>query len=234
MRIWDVRTAHGVDQFVANSAFIARRIQKTYRRDALVIYPPVDVTSFDLRIDKEDFYLAASRLVPYKKMQLIVQAFANMPDKKLVMIGDGVDLEKVKSMAGVNVKVMGYQSFAVLKDHMQRAKAFVFAAEEDFGIVPLEAQACGTPVIAYGKGGALETIRGLEHPEPTGVFFEEQSVEAIVNAVKCFEEHASKITPQACRANAMRFTPERFRQEFTDLVMAKYEEFLQPRQCLVS
>lgn len=227
IRMWDVRTANGVDQFVAISEFIARRIQKTYRRDALVIYPPVDVASFDLQTDKQDFYLAASRMVPYKKMVLIAQAFANMPDKQLVLIGDGPDLEKVRSLAGANVKVMGYQSFAVLKDHMQRAKAFVFAAEEDFGIAPLEAQACGTPVIAFGKGGALETIRGLKHPEPTGVFFEEQSAEAIVNAVKSFEENASKIRPQACRANAMRFTQERFRQEFKDLVDAKHKEFEQ-------
>lgn len=227
IRMWDVRTANGVDQFLAISEFIARRIQKTYRRDALVIYPPVDVASFDLQTDKQDFYLAASRMVPYKKMVLIAQAFANMPDKQLVLIGDGPDLEKVRSLAGANVKVMGYQSFAVLKDHMQRAKAFVFAAEEDFGIAPLEAQACGTPVIAFGKGGALETIRGLKHPEPTGVFFEEQSAEAIVNAVHSFEENASKIRPQACRANAMRFTQERFRQEFKGLVDSKHKEFEQ-------
>lgn len=227
IRMWDVRTANGVDQFVAISEFIVRRIQKTYRRDALVIYPPVDVASFDLQTDKQDFYLAASRMVPYKKMVLIVQAFANMPDKQLVLIGDGPDLDKVRSLAGANVKVMGYQSFAVLKDHMQRAKAFVFAAEEDFGIAPLEAQACGTPVIAFGKGGALETIRGLQHPEPTGVFFAEQSAEGIVNAVNSFEENASKITAQACRANAMRFTEERFRQQFTDLVHLKHQEFEQ-------
>jgi glycosyltransferase involved in cell wall biosynthesis len=225
IRMWDIRTAHGVDQFVAISEFIARRIQKTYRREAAVIYPPVDVASFEVQTDKEDFYLAASRMVPYKKMLLIVQAFANMPDKQLVLIGDGPDLDKVKSLAGANVKVMGYQSFAVLKDHMQRAKAFVFAAEEDFGIAPLEAQACGTPVIAFGKGGALETIRGLHHPQPTGVFFEEQSVQAIVNAVQIFERNVAKITPQACRANAVRFAPERFRQEFTHVLNAQYGEF---------
>lgn len=229
IRMWDVRTANGVDQFVAISGFIARRIQKAYRRDAVVMYPPVDVAAFELCADKEDFYLAASRLVPYKKLLLIVQAFASMPDKHLVIIGDGPDLAKVKSLAGPNVTVMGYQPFAVLKDHMQRAKAFVFAAEEDFGIAPLEAQACGTPVIAFGKGGSLETIRGLQHPQPTGVFFEEQSPEAIVVAVALFEHHAAQITPQACRENAMRFAPERFRREFTDLVSAKYQEFVKLR-----
>jgi glycosyltransferase involved in cell wall biosynthesis len=226
IRMWDVRTANGVDQFVAISGFIARRIQKAYRRDAVVMYPPVDVAAFEVCAHKEDFYLAASRLVPYKKLLLIVQAFASMPDKNLVIIGDGPDMAKVKSLAGLNVTVMGYQPFAVLKDHMQRAKAFVFAAEEDFGIAPLEAQACGTPVIAFGKGGSLETIRGLQHPQPTGVFFEEQSPQAIVAAVALFEQHAAQITPQACRDNAMRFAPERFRREFTDLVTAKYQEFV--------
>jgi glycosyltransferase involved in cell wall biosynthesis len=227
IRLWDVRTANGVDQFVAISEFIARRIQKAYRRDAVVMYPPVDVAAFSVQADKEPFYLTASRMVPYKKIPLIVQAFANMPDKQLVVIGDGPDFEKTKSWVSANVKILGYQSDAVLKDYMRRAKAFVFAAEEDFGIAPLEAQACGTPVIAFGKGGALETIRGLQHPRPTGVFFDEQSVEAIVSAVQLFEQHVAEITPQACRDNAMRFAPERFRQEFTDLVSAKYQEFVQ-------
>ncbi len=227
IRMWDVRTANSVDQFVAISEFIARRIHKVYRRESAVIYPPVDVDGCSIRAVKEGFYLTASRMVPYKKIHLIVQAFATMPEKQLVVIGDGPDFEKVKSLASPNVKILGYQSDAVLKDHMQRAKAFVFAAEEDFGIAPLEAQACGTPVIAFGKGGALETIRGLQHPQPTGVFFEEQSTEAIVDAVKCFEEHVSKFTPQACRANAMRFAQERFRQQFTDLINLKYQEFEQ-------
>lgn len=227
LRQWDVRTANGVDIFLANSRFIGRRIEKVYRRSSEVIYPPVDVDSFDVGIERGSFYLTASRMVPYKKIPLIVKAFTKMPDKHLVVIGDGPDIEKVKALATPNVRVLGYQSDEVLKDHMQRARAFVFAAEEDFGIAPLEAQACGTPVIAFGKGGVLETIRGLQHTEPTGVFFEEQSVEAIVKAVKCFEEHASKITPQACRANAMRFTQERFRQQFTDLVHSKYQEFEQ-------
>jgi glycosyltransferase involved in cell wall biosynthesis len=165
-------------------------------------------------------------MVPYKKIPLIVQAFAKMPDKKLVVIGDGPDLDKARSLAGSNVKILGYQSAEVLKDHMQRAKAFVFAAEEDFGLTPLEAQACGTPVIAFGKGGAVETIRGLQHRQPTGVFFEEQSTEAILKAVELFEKNATLINTQACRANAMRFSQERFRQEFSGLIARSYQEFL--------
>jgi glycosyltransferase involved in cell wall biosynthesis len=192
-----------------------------------VIYPPVDVAAFKLQESKEDFYLTASRMVPYKKIPLIVEAFAKLPSKQLVVIGDGPDLEKAKALAGTNVKILGYQSAEVLKDHMQRAKAFVFAAEEDFGIAPLEAQACGTPVIAFGKGGALETIRGLQHEQPTGVFFEEQSVDAIINAVREFEQSSASITPQACRANAERFATDKFRQSLTEYVMAEYKLFEQ-------
>jgi glycosyltransferase involved in cell wall biosynthesis len=225
IRLWDVRTANGVDHFIAISEFIARRIQKAYRRDSQVMYPPVDVAGFELQTNKETFYLTASRMVPYKKLSLIVQAFAQMPDKQLVVIGDGPDFEKIKALAPANMQVLGYQSDAVLKDHMQRARAFVFAAEEDFGITPVEAQACGTPVIAFGKGGALETIRGLDNVQPTGVFFTEQSVPSLVDAVHLFEANMDRITPQACRANAMRFSQERFRKEFTEFVTAKYRAF---------
>ncbi len=218
MRIWDARTANGVDRYIAISEFIARRIWKVYRRDADVIYPPVDVAAFTLREDKEDFYLTASRMVPYKKIDLIVEAFSGMPDKRLVVIGDGPDFEKIGAVAGKNVTLLGFQDFDVLKDHMQRARAFVFAAEEDFGIAPLEAQACGTPVIAFGKGGALETIRGLDHTAPTGVFFAEQTVEAVRAAVDEYERECSRIVAEACRDNALRFGPDRFRAEFAAFV----------------
>jgi len=160
-RLWDLRTVNGVDHFIAISEFIKRRIQKVYRRDSTVIYPPVDVINFACKEKKEDFYLTASRMVPYKKMDLIVETFSQHPDKKLIVIGEGPDFKKVKSKASKNVELLGYQSSDVLKDYMQRAKAFIFMAEEDFGIITLEAQACGTPVIAFGKGGALETIRGV-------------------------------------------------------------------------
>ncbi len=155
-------------------------------------------------------------MVPYKKMDLIVEAFATMPEKKLVVIGDGPDFAKVRAKAGSNVTLLGYQEFKVLRDHMQRARAFIFAAEEDFGIAPIEAQACGTPVIAYAKGGATETIVGLEAKEPSGVFFESQSVDSIVDAIGRFEKVT--ISPLVCRENAMRFSVERFSREFTDYV----------------
>lgn len=226
IRLWDVRTANGVDQFIAISEFIKRRIDKTYRRDSVVIYPPVDVAAFQIQERKEDFYLTASRMVPYKKIPLIVQAFSEMPNKQLVVIGDGPDLNKAKAVAGSNIKILGYQSAEVLKGYMQRAKAFVFAAEEDFGIAPLEAQACGTPVIAFGKGGALETIQGQNNLSPTGLFFYEQSVESILEAVSLFEsEYISRISAQACRDNAERFSQQRFRVQFEDFVKKKWLDF---------
>ena len=147
--MWDYRTANGVDYFVANSNFIARRIKRAYGRDSVVIYPPVDVEAFTMQEEKENFYFTASRMVPYKKVKLIVEVFNEVPEKELVVIGDGTEYEQIVKIAKSNVRILGYQSFEVLKDYMQRAKAFVFAAEEDFGITPVEAQACGTPVIAY-------------------------------------------------------------------------------------
>ncbi|KVC57948.1 glycosyltransferase family 4 protein [Burkholderia stagnalis] len=221
IRNWDTRTANAVDGFVANSAFIARRIKKVYQRDADVIFPPVDVDAFSLNPVKEDFYLTASRMVPYKKIDLIVEAFSQTPERKLVVIGDGPEMQKVRAKAGPNVEIMGYQPFAVLHDRMRRAKAFVFAAEEDFGISVVEAQACGTPVIAYGKGGALETVCDPQSgAQPTGLFFDEQTARAIVAAVDDFERAPQRFTPQACRTNAERFSAQTFRQRFLDYVEA--------------
>lgn len=205
MRLWDTRTANGVDYFIANSKFIAKRIKKVYGRDADVIYPPVDVEAFEYCEEKEDYYLTASRLVPYKKVKLVVEAFNEMPDKKLVVIGDGPDFAKIKAIAKDNIIMMGYQPFSVLKEKMQHARAFVFAAEEDFGITPVEAQACGTPVIAYGKGGALETIKEND----TGIFFVEQNAESIIETVMRFENIES-ITAKSCRLNAEKFSIENF------------------------
>ncbi|WP_133648814.1 glycosyltransferase family 4 protein [Paraburkholderia flava] len=214
IRNWDIRTSNSVDSFVANSEFIARRIKKVYQREADVIFPPVDVDAFKLSEQKEDFYLTASRMVPYKKIDLIVEAFAKMPERRLVVIGDGPDMQKIRAKAGPNVEIMGYQPFAVLHDHMRRAKAFVFAAEEDFGISVVEAQACGTPVIAYGKGGALETVRDPSQSQPTGLFFDEQTIESIVAAVGTFADGAYRFVAADCRRNAERFSATHFRERF--------------------
>ena len=219
LRHWDRSSAAGVDHFIANSAFIARRIEKVYRRSATVIYPPVDVERFTMREDKEEFFLSASRLVPYKRVPLIVDAFATMPDKKLVVIGDGPDMPRIQRNLPPNVTLLGHVSGAVLVDHMQRARAMVFAAEEDFGIAPVEAQACGTPVIAYGRGGALETVAS-HGAGTTGAFFFEQSLQSIATAVKEFADAPGRTRPTHCRNQAERFSESTFRRSFSECVDA--------------
>jgi glycosyltransferase involved in cell wall biosynthesis len=225
LRLWDLRTANGVDEFVAISQFISRRIWKTYRRKSTIIYPPVDVEVFSLQEEKEDFYLTVSRQVPYKKVDLIAEAFSHMPDRKLVVIGDGPEFNKIRRKTSSNVTMLGYQPVEVVRDYMQRARAFIFAAEEDFGITPLEAQACGTPVIAYGKGGVLETIRGLDSKSPTGLFFERQDIECLKAAVMRFERESGNIRAEKCRENALRFAPEIFREKFSDFVERQWNIF---------
>ncbi|MDE8601623.1 glycosyltransferase family 4 protein [Marinomonas sp. RSW2] len=224
IRIWDLRTVNGVDEFISISKFIKRRIKKIYNRDSIVIYPPVYINDFKNFVDKkEEFYITSSRMVPYKKIDLIVEAFTRkMPDKKLIVIGEGPDFDKIKRLSGKNVELMGYQPFPILKDYLSRAKAFIFAAEEDFGIAPLEAQASGTPVIAYAKGGALETIIGLEYDHPTGVFFYEQSIDSLASAVNKFENQVKEINSKNCVENAERFSESRFINEFKNHVENKY------------
>jgi len=215
IRMWDYRTANGVDQFIAISDYIARRIRKVYRRESTVIYPPVDVRNFSLQTEKEDFYVAASRMVPYKKIDIIVEAFAKMTDKKLIVIGDGPELTKIRSKASDNIEFLGFQPTPVLRDYLQRAKAFVFAAEEDFGIIPIEAQACGTPVIAYARGGAQETvIDGI-----TGLFFGRQTANSVIDAIRRFELNRW-FEPKKIRANAERFSIERFGRNFKTFMSA--------------
>ncbi len=211
IRLWDYRTAAGVDNFISISDYIARRIKKVYGRTSTVIYPPVDVETYRPDGPKEDFYLTASRMVPYKKIDTIVEAFAAMPDRRLMVIGDGPDIKKIKAKAALNVTLLGNQPPEALRRYMQKARAFVFAAEEDFGIVPIEAQACGTPVIAFGKGGAKETIiDGV-----TGLFFHQQTPEAIIAAVREFEKTPHRFNPETIRRNAERFSRDRFRAEFS-------------------
>ena len=221
IRLWDLRTVNGVDSFVANSSYIARRIYKLYRRESTVIHPPVDIDYYSYHNEKEDFYLAASRLVPYKKMLLIVNAFKRMPDKKLVVIGDGPGRSAIESNLTDNIKYLGWCDNDMLKHYMQRARAFVFAAEEDFGIVPVEAQACGTPVIAFGKGGVLDTVIDGE----TGILFDSQEESAIIEAVNRFEAISGEINGERCRANAERFSSQVFRKRFAEHVEQAVNEW---------
>ncbi|MEA3353362.1 MAG: glycosyltransferase [Campylobacterota bacterium] len=207
LRKWDIDTLERVDHFIANSNYVAQRIKKTYGKDSKVIYPPVDTQKFTLSVKKDDFYLTASRLVPYKKVKLIVEAFNKMPNKKLVVIGAGEQLDEIKKIAKGNIKILGYQSDEILKDHMQRAKGFIYAAIEDFGIVPIEAMACGTPVIALNVGGTKETVTdGIN-----GIHFKEQTKESIIEAVNSFE--SMSFDPIEVSNSIKTFNNQRFQKE---------------------
>jgi UDP-N-acetylmuramyl pentapeptide phosphotransferase/UDP-N-acetylglucosamine-1-phosphate transferase/glycosyltransferase involved in cell wall biosynthesis len=219
-RTWDARSANGVDVFVTNSDFIGRRIEKVYRRPSTTLHPPVDVETFKPGAERADFYVTASRMVPYKRIDLIVEAFTATPERKLIVVGDGPEMEKIAAKAGPNVKLVGHQPLSELRRYLQLAKAFVFAAEEDFGICVVEAQACGTPVIALRRGGAVETVV----PNVTGVFFDEQSIEGILVAVEEFEAK-DQWDGHRIRQNAERFSNERFRRGFEQLVMAQWQLF---------
>lgn len=222
IRQWDYATRHRPDYYVGISKYIAGRIEKHYGRPASVIYPPVDVDQFTLQESKERYYVTASRMVPYKRLDLIVEAFRHLPDKKLVVIGDGPESAKIKKLAGKNVELLGYQPFKVLKQTMQKARAFIFASVEDFGIVPVEAQACGTPVIYLNQGGSIET----NHAGITGIPFEEQSVKSIVGAVAEFEANEASFDPQKIRQHAQRFGRERFEKEFAAYVSERWKHFV--------
>lgn len=223
LRQWDYFTATQVDYFIANSHNVAQRIAKYYRRDADVLYPPVDVEGFALQEGpRSDYFLAASRLVPYKQLDLIIKAFKATPDRILKVVGDGPEYERLLALAGdaPNIELLGYLPDVSLTQWMRYAQGFIFAADEDFGILPLEAQACGTPVIAYGKGGALETVNGLNHgASATGVLFEEQSVASLNAAIDAFEQHT--FDPQACRQQAEKFSYARFWQRLHHLLTAQ-------------
>ncbi|PNV79859.1 MAG: glycosyl transferase [Dictyoglomus turgidum] len=213
LRIWDVSSANRVDYFVANSQNVANRIRKIYRRDSVVIYPPVDVERFLPSYKKEDYFMVLSRLVPYKKVDLVVETFneLNLP---LVVIGDGEEMGKIKKMAKENIKILGWQEDNVVKEYLAKAQALIFASEEDFGIVPVEAQACGTPVIAYNRGGAKETVIDGE----TGILFEEQNVESLKKAVLRFLKERDNFQRDKIMENAKRFSEDRFKREFKSYI----------------
>ncbi len=221
LRLFDNVSSDRVDVYLANSKHVARRIWKTYRRKAHVIYPPVDTDAFSLQEEKEDYYVTMSRLVAYKRVDLVVEAFSQMPDKELVVIGDGPEYDAIEAKAGPNVTMLGYQPDEAVRHYMQRARAFVFAGEEDFGITPVEAQACGTPVIAYGTGGVVETTV----PGETGLLFDRQEPESIIAAVRRFEQSSMRFEPARIRRHAEQFSTERFRRELKSFVEQKYTEF---------
>ena len=227
LRRWDRIRSADVDVFVTNSRYVADRIQRAYDRSPTVIYPPVDVDFFMPGPGDDslgEYYATVSRFVPYKRVDLIARAFAHLPDRKLVIVGDGPDADKVRAAAGDNVVLLGRASRERVRTVLRGARAFLFAAEEDFGIAPVEAQACGAPVIAFGRGGALETVIATDDPSRTGIFFPEQTPESIAGAVREFER-ASSISRDSCRANAERFSEARFRREFGALVAREWKRF---------
>lgn len=230
LRRWDIKTSGRGGSLVANSRFIAERIEQCWQRESVVLNPPVAVGDFTCSEVKEDFYVTVSRLVHYKAVEVLVEAFNSMPDKQLVVIGDGPMFKRLQALAGPNIELLGYQPRSVVVDYLQRARAFVFAAHEDFGIVAVEAQACGTPVIAYGQGGALDSIipcknagQGDDRDAPTGVFFDRQTAASVVGGVANFEALPGGISAQACGANAARFAPDKFRHDFMAIVAQTVE-----------
>jgi glycosyltransferase involved in cell wall biosynthesis len=224
IRVWDVRTAHGVDAYVANSRYVARRIRKLYGAEATVIHPPVRVPDEVAPAQKENFFLSASRLVSYKNVRVLIEAFAHLPEHQLVVVGAGPDYEKLRKLAGPNVRMLGYVEDAALTGLMRQARAFLFAAREDFGITPLEAQALGTPVIALGRGGARETVVS-DGAAPTGLFFDTATPEAVAWAVRRFIESERRFTPTNCHAHARRYSEARFDREFSAFVHESYAAF---------
>jgi glycosyltransferase involved in cell wall biosynthesis len=218
LRNWDVHSSSRVDLYIANSKYVARRIEKYYGKPSTVIYPPVDLSYFELCEQKEDFYLTASRLVPYKKIDLIVEAFRNRPSRKLIVIGEGPEMRALQLQAPPNVEFLGYQPNSVLRSYLQKARAFLFAAIEDFGILPVEAMGCGTPVIAFQKGGLEETVKeGL-----SGLFFEEQTPASLQEAIDRFEKSA--FHPRRIKAHAEQFSKERFNREYKEFVESAWKE----------
>lgn len=219
LRQWDLSSASRVDYFVANSTHVARRIAKHYRREAQVIHPPVETDSFTISSKIDDFYLMVGQLVRYKRPDLAVQAFTRL-GKPLVVIGEGEELPRLKKMAGSNIRFLGRQPFEVIRDNYARCRAFIFPGEEDFGITPVEAQASGRPVIAYGRGGALETVKERE----TGIFFQEPTVESLMDALMRFEESEDRFDPQIIRQHSLSFGQDVFLHKMKNFVEEKVDE----------
>jgi glycosyltransferase involved in cell wall biosynthesis len=228
MRLWDNRTAHGVDAYAANSHFIARRIRKVYGRESEVIHPPVNVPPTAPSGPRGDYFLIAARLVPYKNVRAVVEAFGALPDQRLIVVGTGPELPRIREAAGPNVEFRGFVPDAELQALMEGACAFVFAAEEDFGIVMVEAQGQGTPVIALGRGGAREIVV-TDGPAPTGMFFDTPQPSAIAAAIRRFLQRPVPFRPEDCHANALRFSEQQFDVAFCAFVnnqLARHRERL--------
>jgi glycosyltransferase involved in cell wall biosynthesis len=220
IRMWDALSSMRVNEFVANSYYIAHRIQKCYNRTATVIYPPVDVDRFSISAKRDNYFITISRLVPYKRIDLIIQSF-NQLNLPLLIIGDGPSRKSLEKMSCKNITFLGQLPPGDMDAHLKNARAFIFSAEEDFGIVNVEAQACGIPVIAYGRGGALETVE----QDVTGIFFYKQDPASIIDAINRFLAREDSFDPQIIRDQAKRFPRSRFEYEFKAFVDEAWDRF---------
>lgn len=221
IKTWDINSNKNVDHFIANSEYLKKRIKKIYNRTSTVIHPPVDTDKFILKKYKKNFYLTASRLVPYKKIDIIIKAFNKLPQQTLHVIGDGPKLKEYKNLANSNIKVTGWADQKELIKNMQESKCFIFAPLEDFGIVPVEAQSCGTPVIAYGKGGALDTVVNYPKKNATGIFFKKQTPNSIIKSIRLFEKNLHYFKPINSKNNSLKFSRKNFRIKFKKFIDSK-------------
>lgn len=214
IREWDRQVSDRVTHFIAISKTIQDRIRDSYQRDSVIIYPPVDTRFYtpDAQTPREDFYLIISAFAPYKRLDLAIEA-CNALKKRLVIIGSGQDAARLKSLAGPSVEFLGWKSNSELRDHLRRCRALLFPGEEDFGIVPVEANACGTPVIAYAKGGATETVVPFGQSKPTGFWFEQQSTASLIHAIEVCEREHAHLDPNDSRRKAVEFDQDRFDRE---------------------
>ena len=234
MRMWDYASAARVDYFVANSEYIGSQIRKYYRRDSTVIYPPVDTTEGKIKRSTGDYYLTVGRLVDYKRVDLAVEACKQL-GRPLRVIGSGPQLKELKKIAGQNVQFLGKVSDAELRENLANCKALLFPGEEDFGIVPVEAQSFGRPVIAYASGGILETVRNLEPEQSlagdaTGVLFPEQTTESLVNAILEFEARETEFSPIAIREHSSQFDKEVFKYKIAEFIQFAVKDFRQKNE----
>lgn len=227
LRMWDVTSSHRVDHFMTISRHVQRRINKFYGRGATVIYPPVDCDFYQpsgSNQQKREYYLMVTAFAPYKKVDIAIEAF-NRSGKPLLIVGDGQELKALKQTAKRNIEFLGWQSNEKVRDYYQECKAFIFPGEEDFGIAPVEAQSCGKPVIAYGRGGILESVIPFPQKNPTGIFYNQPTIESLVNAVDLFERNIDQFDSNEIRKNALRFHQNNFKEQIHSFIKEKYKIF---------
>lgn len=229
LRSWDRRKSSGVSHFIAVSRNVQERIKDAYGRESVLIHPPVDCERFGLSEANDGFYLIVSALVPYKRVDLAIETFKGF-DRELLVVGNGPELDLLKGVAPGNVSFVDDADDGEVVEYMQKCRALIFPGEEDFGIVPLEAQSCGKPVIAFGKGGALETVVGVERnneadTSATGMFFNEHSPQALRRTILQFEERESQFDCRACRSNALRFDRPIFQRSMRDYIRSVLDEY---------